>query len=76
MQNLENGKVFAAGLDTLAKEPFQDSNPLLSYPNVIITPHIGWNTRESEYRLSAQVVEIITAFVQGNPIYIIPEQRR
>lgn len=76
LQNLENGKVFAAGLDTLAKEPFQDSNPLLSYPNVIITPHIGWNTRESEYRLSAQVVEIITAFVQGNPIYIIPEQRR
>lgn len=76
LENLKNGRVFAAGLDILAKEPFETSNLLLSQPNVLVTPHIGWNTEETEYRLSAQVVEIVTAFVQGKPIYIVPEQRK
>ena len=75
LENLKNGKVFAAGLDILEKEPFETTNPLLSQPNVLVTPHIGWNTEETEYRLSAQVLEIVTAFIRDEPIYIIPEQR-
>lgn len=73
---LKSGKMYAAGLDMLANEPFEKNNPLFKLQNVIITPHIAWNTEESDYRLSAQVVEIISAFISGKPIYIVSEQRR
>ncbi len=76
LAHLKNGRVFAAGLDILAKEPFEVANPLLSQPNVIVTPHIGWNTEETDYKLSAQVVEVVTAFIHDKPIYIVPEQRK
>lgn len=72
---LKSGKVYSAGLDILAKEPFEKNNPLLSLPNVIVTPHIAWNTPETDYRLSAQVVEIVKAFVAGKPIYVVADQR-
>lgn len=74
-KGLLSGKVFSAGLDVLAKEPYNTNNPLFSLPNVVITPHIGWNTQETDYRLSAQVVDIVTAFVSGKPIHIISEQK-
>lgn len=76
LENLKTGKIFAAGLDTLAKEPVEAANPLLSQPNVIVTPHIGWNTEETEYRLSSQVAEIVSAYIKGKPVYVIPEQKK
>ncbi|MCR4329040.1 MAG: hypothetical protein NUV65_00665 [Candidatus Roizmanbacteria bacterium] len=74
--SLKSGKIYAAGLDLLADEPYKKDNPLFKLQNVVITPHIAWNTEEADYRLSAQVVEIISAFVSGKPVYIVPEQRR
>ncbi|PIS09242.1 hypothetical protein COT75_02465 [Candidatus Beckwithbacteria bacterium CG10_big_fil_rev_8_21_14_0_10_34_10] len=43
------------------------TNPLFSFPNVIITPHIGFNSEEAEYRLSEIVVQNIKAFLDGKP---------
>lgn len=75
IKNLESGKVFAAGLDILTQEPFDKNNKLLSMDNVIVTPHIAWNTNETDYRLSAQIVEIVEAFIKGEPKFIVKEQR-
>lgn len=72
---LKNGRISAAGLDVLTEEPIKATDPLLSFPNVIVTPHLGYNTEETDYRLSAQVVEIVTAFIAGKPKYIVPEQK-
>ena len=45
LKNLENGKLFGAGLDVLSSEPDISSNALIEYAknnhNLIITPHIG-----------------------------------
>ena len=38
---LESGKVQSAGLDVLEREPPDPNNPLLSMPNVIVTPHVA-----------------------------------
>ena len=38
---LNSGKVQAAGLDVLEQEPPNPQNPLLTMPNVTVTPHVA-----------------------------------
>jgi len=61
---LNEGKLYAAGLDTLAQVPYEQNHPLLNLSNVIVTPNMAWDTEETDYRLSKQVVEIVEAFVK------------
>ncbi|MDL2209613.1 D-2-hydroxyacid dehydrogenase [Desulfovibrio sp. OttesenSCG-928-O18] len=63
---LNAGKVYAAGLDVVAKEPITEDNPLLRAKNCIITPHISWASRESRKRLMDIAVANLAAFVAGN----------
>lgn len=44
---LRSGRLRAAGLDVLALEPAPAGNPLFDLPNVVIMPHIGWQTPET-----------------------------
>ncbi len=64
---LRSGKIGGAGVDVLAQEPPVTGNPLLeSYiPNLIITPHIAWASRESRQRLVDGLVANIEAYLQG-----------
>jgi len=50
----------------LVQEPPQD-NPLLGadIPNLIVTPHIAWASREARQRLVNEVAANIEAFLQG-----------
>lgn len=65
---LKSGKIFATGLDVLSVEPMDKNNPLFSFPNVTITPHIAFNTESSKKNLSKIVTENIIAFLNGKPI--------
>ncbi len=47
-------RIGGAGLDVFAREPIDPSSPLLSAPNVILTPHIAGATAEAQ----AQIVEV------------------
>jgi len=71
IRSLESGKVFGAGLDVFPKEPIDKNYPLFRFPNVTITPHIGFNTEEAEYRLSEIVVKNIQNFVENHPIHVV-----
>jgi D-3-phosphoglycerate dehydrogenase len=44
---LRAGKLAGAGLDVLEQEPPDPSNPLLSMPNVTVTPHVAAQSNES-----------------------------
>lgn len=48
-----------------------DIKALINLPNVIITPHNAYNTREAVERIMAVTVENIKAFLESKPINII-----
>jgi len=68
---LNSGKVYAAGVDVVSKEPIEGSNPLLKAKNCIITPHIAWAPTESRARLMGIAVDSLQAFINGSPINVV-----
>lgn len=56
---LAAGRIAGAGLDVFTAEPYQPHNPakdLRSLSNVVLTPHIGSNTRQANERMAERVV--------------------
>jgi glycerate dehydrogenase len=64
---LRSGQIGGAGVDVLTREPPREGNPLLAsdLPNLILTPHVAWASRESRQRLIDEVAVNIEAFLQG-----------
>lgn len=63
---LQNGHVRAAGIDVFADEPPAKENPLLTAPNVVLTPHIGANTLEAQDRVAVQTAEMVVEALRGS----------
>ncbi len=68
---LEGGRIRAACLDVLSREPVRGDNPLIGAKNCHITPHIAWATREARSRLLAIAADNLRAFLAGKPQNII-----
>lgn len=68
---LNNGKVYAAGLDVVSTEPITPNNPLLSAKNCFITPHISWAPKESRQRIMDCAVENVKAYLAGAPVNVV-----
>ncbi len=62
---LKSGKVAAAAVDVLDGEPPLRENPLLSAPNIIITPHMAWGTREARAKICADSATNLQSFLSG-----------
>lgn len=65
---LNSGKIAAAYLDVLDKEPMSAETPLRNAKNCVITPHIAWAPEETRRRLLDIVCENIRAWLGGSPI--------
>lgn len=70
---LRRGALAGAGVDVLTEEPPVNGNPLLdpTIPNLIVTPHCAWGSRESRQRLGDQLVENIHSFLKGMPMRVV-----
>lgn len=64
VKNLQNGKIAYLGIDVFAKEP-ATSHPLLELDNVIVTPHLGANTVESQQKIATQAASQIIEALRG-----------
>ncbi len=66
---LKSGHLGGAGVDVLAVEPPGEDSPLLArdIPNLIVTPHIAWASREARQRLVDEVALNIRAWASGEP---------
>lgn len=61
---LREGWIGGAGMDVLSEEPPRNGNPLLDgdIPNLIITPHCAWGTREARERIVALTADNLAGF--------------
>lgn len=66
-QALNRGRIAAAYLDVLEKEPMSPDTPLKSAKNCIITPHTAWAPLETRQRLVNIVCDNIRAWQKGSP---------
>ena len=70
---LKRGSLAGAGVDVYGEEPMPRDHPLLLAPNTVLTPHLGYVTRES-YRVYYEgVVEAIRAWQRGAPVRLLQE---
>lgn len=65
------GKIAGAGLDVYDEEPLPAGHPLLDAPNLLLTPHLGYVTRETYAMFYSETVEAIDAFLAGEPVRVI-----
>ncbi|MBO7473553.1 MAG: D-2-hydroxyacid dehydrogenase [Ruminococcus sp.] len=64
---LNSGKIAAAYLDVLEKEPMSPNTPLKGAKNCTITPHTAWAPLETRQRLVDIVCDNIKAWQSGSP---------
>ncbi|MDZ7840076.1 MAG: 2-hydroxyacid dehydrogenase [Gammaproteobacteria bacterium] len=67
------GEIGGAAFDVLTTEPPEGGNVLLDadLPNLIVTPHIAWASRESRQRVVDIVAGNIDAWASGNPVNVV-----
>ncbi len=68
---LSKQQIGGACLDVLSSEPPEPSNPLLSAPNCLLTPHVAWTAIEARKRLMQITADNIAAFKAGQPINVV-----
>ena len=76
IEAVQSHRIFAA-LDVYDREPLPANHPLLSAPNSVLTPHLGYGVRETWSEFYGQSVQNALAFLDGKPIRAInPEALR
>jgi glyoxylate reductase len=65
---LENGDIWAAGLDVFEEEPVSMENPLLSLPNVTVIPHIGSATIATRTKMAVMAAQNLIAGLAGEEL--------
>ena len=69
---LRAGRPGMAAVDVYEEEPVLDpSHPLLTLPNVVCTPHIGYVERDAYETQFAEIFDQILAYAAGKPVNVV-----
>ena len=68
---LSTGKLGGAALDVYHLEPLATDDPLRQTPNLVLTPHIGYVTRQTMAVFYGETLESLEACLAGAPIRLL-----
>jgi D-3-phosphoglycerate dehydrogenase / 2-oxoglutarate reductase len=67
-ESLKAGRIGGAALDVLSVEPPPQDHPLQEAPNIILTPHLAFYSRESVIELQTKAAEEVARALKGEPL--------
>jgi D-3-phosphoglycerate dehydrogenase len=62
---LSEGRLAAAGLDVFEKEPLAPDHPFISLPNVVLSSHVGWYSKDAVQELQTRGAREIVRVLSG-----------
>jgi phosphoglycerate dehydrogenase-like enzyme len=68
---LAAGKIAGAALDVHEEEPPRGEYVFRTLPNVLATPHIGYNTREASANMLRIAVDTVLAYARGERLHVV-----
>jgi phosphoglycerate dehydrogenase-like enzyme len=67
VEALEEGRIAGAGIDVFDQEPIGPDAPLLKAPNTVLTPHLGYVTRQTYERYFSEAFSVLRGWLDGQP---------
>jgi phosphoglycerate dehydrogenase-like enzyme len=71
VERLRSGRLRGAAFDVYETEPLPADNVFRTLPNVLITPHIGYNTREASANMLRIAMDTVEAFARGERLHVV-----
>ena len=71
VKTLEAHKIAGAGIDVFEQEPLPSNSPFRKLDNIIMTPHLGYVTRETYQKFYPDAVEDTTSYLRGQPVRVL-----
>jgi phosphoglycerate dehydrogenase-like enzyme len=71
IEALREKRIAGAGLDVFELEPLPPGHPFLTMDNTVLTPHVGYVTREGFQTYFADACADVSAWLSGRPVRIL-----
>ena len=71
LATLDSGRVAGAALDVFHEEPLPADHPFVALDNVLLTPHVAYNTLEATHALLDISIDNILNYSRGNPVNVV-----
>jgi phosphoglycerate dehydrogenase-like enzyme len=68
---LTTGGIAGAALDVFDEEPLLAGHPLLTAPNTVLTPHLGYVVDDNYAEYFKDAAEDVRAFLAGEPVRVL-----
>jgi len=68
---LREERIAGAGLDVYDQEPLPADDPIRKMPHTVLTPHLGYVTRDTYEVFYREAVEDVAAWVAGSPVRVL-----
>ena len=65
LRALDSGRIYAAGLDVLEKEP-PENNPLIAHPRCFVTPHVAWSPKETRQKVIDTAAKNLSSYLNNS----------
>ena len=65
---LASRSIAGAALDVFDTEPLPPGHPLITLPNVILTPHLGWPTDQMYEQFAQAAADVLIAYLDGREV--------